>query len=326
MNLPRRKFLILAAAAVALPALPRIAIAQNKYPSRPIRLIVGFPAGSTSDITARLFANGASSFLGQPIVVENKPGATGSIAANYVARATNDGYTLYLTAAGTLTNGIISPTQHIDMSKDFAPIALLADGPLIVVTSPESNLHSIANLIAHAKSKPGQVLYGISGVGSVPHLTMELFAQRAGIKMTAVPYPGSPQTINDLIAGRITMSFITASTVIGLIAAGKLTALATTVKRRISVLPNVPTMTEAGMPNLESGLWLGLVAPAGTPQPLIEKLAAAAHTAIHRPEAVETLSKLGYVPLDSGPDEFGSFLRSETVRWSEVARAAGLKS
>jgi tripartite-type tricarboxylate transporter receptor subunit TctC len=326
MKLPRRKFLQLSAGLATLPALPRVAMAQDAYPSRPIRLVIGFTAGAASDVIGRLFANGAGPIVGQQIVAENKPGAGSSIAAQYVAHAANDGYTLFIPALSTLTNEIVDPAPSLDMSKDFAPIALLASGAFVLVVTPDANVHSVAELIALAKAKPGELLYGSTGVGSLPHLCAELFAQRAGVKLTHVPYPGSPQITNDLIAGRITLSFTIASSVIGQIAAGQVIALATAADKRPSALPDVPTMAEAGMPDFDTSLWLGLAAPAGTPRAAIDKLAAAAHQAMHTPDAIETLRKQGYEPLDAGPDQFAAFIRSETARWSDVARSAGLKS
>jgi tripartite-type tricarboxylate transporter receptor subunit TctC len=326
MKFPRRKFLHVAAGAAVLRSFPYVAMAEDAYPSRPVHLIVGFTPGAASDIIGRLFAQGAGPLVGQEIVVENKPGAGSSIAAQYVARAAKDGYTLFLPALSTLTNEIINPSASFDLAKDFAPIALLAIGAVVLVVNPATNVHSVSGLIALAKSKPGQVLYGSTGMGSLPQLAAELFAQRAGIKLTHVPYPGSPQIAADLIAGRIIMSFTIASSVIGQIAAGQVTALATASGKRPSALPNVPTMAEAGMPDFDTGLWLGLAVPSGSPQPAIKKLANAAHEAMHAPAAVEVLRKQGYAPLDAGPDEFAAFLRSETERWTAVARAAGMKS
>src|SRR6202050_3952820 len=325
MRLPRRRFLRVVVGAAALPSFPYVAMAEDAYPSRPVHLIVGFTPGAASDVIGRLFAQGAGPLAGQEIVVENKPGAGSGIAAQYVVRAAKDGYTLFLPALSTLTNEIINPSASFDLSKDFAPIALLAIGAVVLVVNPATDVHSVSELIALAKSKPGQVLYGSTGMGSLPQVAAELFAQRAGIKLTHVPYPGSPQIAADLIAGRVTMSFTIASSVIGQIAAGQVTALATASRKSPSALPNVPTMAEAGMPDFDTGLWLGLAAPAGSPQSAIKKLADAAHQAMHAPAAVEVLRKQGYDPLDAGPDEFAAFLRSEAERWTAVARAAGMK-
>jgi tripartite-type tricarboxylate transporter receptor subunit TctC len=325
MQLRRRTFLQLAANATALLSVKRAASAQDIYPSRPIHLIVGFAPGSASDITARLFAKGASDVLGQTVVVENKPGAAGSLAGQYVARASSDGYTLFLFALSTLTSEIINPAPALDVGKDLAPVGLLANGTIVLVVNTAIDVHSVAELIALAKSKPGEVLSGSTGAGSIPQLAAALFAQRAGIKVTDVPYPGSPQITGDLMAGRITMSFNPASAVIGQINAGQLTALATAANKRADALPNVPTMAEAGIPDFDTSLWLGLAAPAGTPRPVIEKLADAARKAMQNAESVETLRKQGYEPLDAGPDAFAAFIKSEVTRWTQVTRAGGLK-
>ena len=327
MKLPRRGFLHIAAGASALASLslPRIAIGQEVYPSRPIHVIVGFTAGAASDVTARILGDSMRPILGQQIIVEDRPGAGSSIAAEYVAHAARDGYTLFVATLSIITNQIINANPSFDLTRDLAPVALLASGAVVLVVNPEINVHSVAELIALAKSKPGQVLHA-TVMGSLPHLASELFAQRAGIKLMQVPYQGSPQTVTDVIAGRVMMTFSPASTVVGQIAAGKLMALATAANKRSSALPNVPTMAEAGIPDFDTSLWFGLLAPAGTPRPVIEKLADAAQKAIHAPEAVERLRKLGFVPLDAGPDKFADYIRSEVARWSAVARAAGLKS
>ena len=218
MNQGRRQFFQLATSSVSLWFLNRAAIAQESYPSRPIRLIVGFTPGTAADITARAFSNGATNLLGQQIVVEDKAGAGSSVAAEYVARAPKDGYTLFLSSLSIVTNQAMSPNSGFDLVRDFVPISLLASGAVVLVVSPQSNMHSVAELIALAKSKPGEILCANAGFGSLPHMAAELFAQRAGIKLLHVPYPGSPQAVTDLVAGRVTMFFSPASTVIGQIA------------------------------------------------------------------------------------------------------------
>jgi tripartite-type tricarboxylate transporter receptor subunit TctC len=326
MEFSRRTFVHLSAgAAVALSGGARVGFAQDAYPSRPIHVIVGFTPGAAADVAARVLSQGAGPMLGQQIVVENRSGAGSSIAAEYVAHAPNDGYTLFLATLSIITNQIINPNASLDLTRDFAPIALLESGAVILVVNPESNIHSVAELVALAKTQPGQVLHA-TVVGSLPHFASELFAQRAGIKLTQIPYQGSPQAVMDVIAGRAAMTFAPASSVVGQIAAGKLRALAVAAKIRTSALPDVPTMDEAGMPDFDTSLWFGLLAPAGTPRPVIDKLAVAAPKAMHAPEAIETLRKQGYEPLDAGPDKFAAFIRSEIIRWSEVARAAGLKT
>jgi tripartite-type tricarboxylate transporter receptor subunit TctC len=326
MKLPRRKFLHLAARAAALPAFVDTAIGQETYPSRPIHLIVGFTPGTAADITARVFGNVAADVLSQKIIVENRPGAGSGVAAQYVARAAKDGYTLFLVTLSTVTSEAMNSRPAFDLVKDFEPVSLLASGAVVLVVSPESNLHSVADLIALAKSKPGEVFCANAGVGSLPHMAGELFAQRAGIKLVHVPYPGSPQAVTDLLAGRVTMFFSPASTVVGQIDAGKLKALATAASRRAEALPNVPSMAESGMPNFDTSLWFGLLAPAGTPQTAIEKIASAAGKAMRTPATIEALKKQGFAPLGDSPDAFGRYLRDEVARWSDVARVAGLRS
>jgi tripartite-type tricarboxylate transporter receptor subunit TctC len=276
MTQGRRQFLQLAASAVSLRFLNRPTMAQKSYPSRPIHLIVGFPPGSAADITARAFSNGAADLIGQQVVVEDKPGAGSSVAAEYVARANKDGYTLFLSTVAIVTSQIMNPDPALDLVRDFAPISLLASGIVVLVVSPQSDLHTVAELIVLAKSKPGEVLCAKAGVGSTTHLAAELFAQRAGIKLLHVPYPGSPQAVNDLIAGRVTMFFSPASTVIGQIAAGKLKALAIAANRRASVLPEVPSMAEAGMADFDASLWFGIMAPAARRKRRSRKIANAA--------------------------------------------------
>jgi tripartite-type tricarboxylate transporter receptor subunit TctC len=309
-----------------LPTVANVAHAQN-YPTRQIRLIVGFTAGAASDVIARIFAGAATPLVGQQIVVENKPGAGSSIAAQYVARSVNDGYTLFLPALSTLTNEIVNPSSPpLDISKDFLPVALLAEGPFYLTVNPALNLHSVADFVALAKAKPGELIYGSTGAGSLPHLCGELFAQRAGIKLVHVPYPGSPQIVTDLLANRIAMSFTVGSSIFGQIGAGQLAALATTGGKRSALLPDVPTMAEAGIADFDVALWLGLLAPAGTPRPVIDTLADAAQKSMHAADTVEKLHKQGYEPRDAGPDQFGAYIRSEITRWSEVVRTAGIKS
>lgn len=303
---------------------PLRAMAAEAYPTRPIHLVVGFTPGSSSDIVARLFAKGADPILGQNVVVENKPGAGSSIAADFAAQATGDGYTLFLPALSTLTYKVVHPKAQFDLAKDFEPIALLATGAIIMVVNPKVDAHSVAQFTALAKSKPGEMLFGTVGPGSLPDMCAELYAQRAGVKMVQVTYPGSPQIINDLIAGRIAMNFAIASSVLGQISAGQVRALAIASDKRSKLLPDVPTMAESGMPDFNTPLWFGLAAPAGTPKPIIEKLGAAARKAMHEPEAVSLLNKQGFEPNNLGPEEFGAFIHSEIARWSKVARGAGL--
>ena len=304
---------------------PQFALAEDAYPSRPIHVIVGFTPGAAADITARVLGESMGPILGRQIVVENKPGAGSSIAAAYVGHESKDGYTLFLATLSIVVNQIINPNPSLDLVRDLAPIALLASVPVILVVNPGSDIHSVADLISLAKAKPGQALHA-TVVGSLPHLASELFAQRADIKWTQVPYQGSPQTMTDVIAGRALVTFSPASTVLGQIAAGKLRALATAAHKRSRALPDVPTLEEEGMPDFDTSLWFGLLGPAGTPRSVIDKLAGAATKAMQTPQAQEALRKQGFELLNGGPDEFAEYIRRETARWTEVAQAAGLRS
>ncbi len=323
-NIGRRQFLGLTAGAVALPAALRIAAAET-YPARPVRLIIGFTPGAASDVVGRIFARGAGDVLGQQIVAENKPGAGSSIAAQYVARSAPDGYTLFLPALSSLTNEIVNPSSPpLDMSTDFAEVTQFAEGPFYIVVNRELGVKTVAEFIALAKAKPGELSYASVGNGSLPHLCGVLFEQRAGIRLQHIPYKGSPESITDLVANRITTTFAVASSVLGQIDAGQLVALATTGGGRSNVLPSVPTMAEAGIPDFEVNLWLGVLAPKGTPRPVIDTLAEAAHKATRTPGVVEALHKQGYEPLDVAPDEFATRLGKEIARWTAVAKGAGL--
>ena len=295
------------------------------YPTRPIHLIVGFTPGASSDIVARLYAKGAGPLVGQEMVVENKTGAVSSIAAGYVARAGDDGYTLLVAALSTLTYKIVHPEVPFDLTKDFTPVALLAVGPLVMAVDPKLGVNSVKEFTALAKSRPGQILFGTVGPGSLPDLCGELYAERAGVKLVQVPYPGSPQVTTDLIGGRIMMSFQITSAIIGQIKSGQIKALAVATDKRSDLLPDVPTMAEAGIPDFNTPLWFGLLAPAGTPRPVIDKLAAAAKQAMHAPDTVDLLRKQGFAPEDMEPDQFGAFIKSEIARWSAVVSDANIK-
>ena len=299
--------------------------AQADYPNRPVRLIVGFPPGSAADVTARVLANRMSQIIGQQMVVEAKPGAGSSLAAEFVARAPKDGYTLFLLSSANITNAAINPKLPFDIAKDFAPIALVNSVAIVLVTPPSSGVGSVKELITLAKSKPGEVLYASTGVGAAPHLSGELFAIRAGVKLVHVPYQGSPQAVTDLLAGRVTMMFSPASTVVSQVAAGKLKALASATSKRPGILPDTPTMAEAGMPDFDTSIWFGLAAPAGTPRPVIDKLTRAVREAVNSDDVVKAWRPQGVEKLDGGVDEFARHIASESKRWDEVATAAGLK-
>jgi tripartite-type tricarboxylate transporter receptor subunit TctC len=308
--------------AVAVAAAPARA---DDYPNRPVHLLVGFIPGSAADITARVVGNRLGPILGQQIVIENRPGAGANLAAEAASRAPKDGYTLFLGSSGNVANQVIAANPTFDMTKDFAPIALATSVPVILVVHPSTGVKTVAELIALAKAKPGEILYGSTGVGTSPHLAAELFDARAGVKMVHVPYQGSPQAVTDLIAGRIAVMFSPAPAVIGQVEAGKLIALASAATTRPGIAPDLPTMAEAGMPDFDTGIWFGVMAPAGTPQEIVGKLAKATAQAMQSDEMRAALRGQGVEPLDGGPERFASFIVSEMAKWSEAAKAAGLK-
>ena len=265
--------------AVAVLAWPGPAPAQD-YPNRPIRVIVGFPPGTSADITARVIGARIGQILGQQLVVENKPGAGSNIAADLVSRAPKDGYTLLM---ANISNTILtagSSNFSYDFQKDFVPIVRLTTVPNVLVVNPSLNVKSVAELIALAKAKPDELSFGSSGVATGTHLAGELFKMQTGTKMVHVPYPGSPQSVADLVAGRIQVLFAPASTVLPLVRDGKLVALASTEAKRTAAAPELPTMVEAGVPSFETGLWFGLMAPTGTPKEVVDKINRAANEAL----------------------------------------------
>jgi tripartite-type tricarboxylate transporter receptor subunit TctC len=308
--------IVLAVASLAL--IPGQSQAQTNYPMRPIRLVVGFAAGSSGDVAARIISQKLGEMLGRSMIVENRPGASGMVAAEYVARAPKDGYTLLLATIAATINATMMPDKGPNFEKDLAPIALVGSIPNILVVNPKLGVDDVKGLIALAKSRKDPLLYGASGVGSGPRMAAELFKQMAGINMTAVLYPGSAQTVTDLIAGRINVMFSPASTVLGFIRQGSVKPLATTEAKRASVAPDLPTIAEAGLPGYNSGVWFGILAPAGTPAPIIDKLSNATNEALKDPEVLKQLHTQGLDAIGGSPDDFRRFIKSETERWASV--------
>jgi len=310
-----RRLVLLLAAFVALAS---AASAQDSYPTRPVRLIVGFAAGSSGDVTARIVGARLGELLGQTIIVENRPGASSMIATDYVARAQKDGYTLLLATIAATINTTLNPGKGADFEKDLAPIVLVGSLPNILVVNPSVPVTDVKGLIALAREKPGELLYGASGLGSGPHLTSELFKQMAGIDMTAVLYPGSANTVTDLVAGRIQVMFAPATTVIGLIRDGRVKPLASSEARRASVAPDLPTIAEAALPGFNTGVWYGILAPTGTPAPIVDKVSKAANEALKDPKVLNLFHEQGLDAIGGSPDDFRRFIRAETERWAEV--------
>jgi tripartite-type tricarboxylate transporter receptor subunit TctC len=310
--------------AALLSVVPATAQAQD-FPNRPIRVFVGFGPGSGADITARVVGARMSQILGQQIVVENKAGAGSSLAAEAAARAPKDGYTLLMATISQPINAAVVPNLGFDFVKDFAPITLLSTIPNLLVVHPSIGVKNVKELIALAREKPDSLSFGSSGVATGTHLSAELFKVLTGVKMVHVPYGGSAQAVTDLLAGRIQLLFSPASTVIQHVHDGKLVALAATEAKRAAIAPEVPTMAEAGLPGFETGLWFGLLAPAGTPREAIDKISAAANEALKADEVGKALRPQGIDLLGGTPDDFARYIDSEMKRWDTVARAAGLK-
>src|SRR5258705_12105504 len=262
--------------------------------------------------------------LGQQVVVESRPGAGSGIAAEFVARAPADGYTLYIGTSSNVTNAAINPNPRFDFAKDLAPVTPLTILPLILAVHPSLGVSSVEELITLARSKPGELTYASVGPGTVPHLATELFSVRAKIKLVHVPYQGSPPAVTDLLAGRVSMTLIVASTVMPHVEAGRVKALASSSAKRLHLAPNLPA--EAGLPDFEAGVWFGLMAPAATPRGVIEKLSAAANAALASDETVAKVRGQGFEPLGGSPEEFARLIARETAKWAAAAEAAGLSN
>jgi tripartite-type tricarboxylate transporter receptor subunit TctC len=300
------------------------ALAQP-YPSKPVRFIVSFPPGGSSDLISRAIAPYMSNRLGQPVVVENRPGAGGMIGVDAVAKAPPDGYTIGLAAAGALSSNIsLYPSMPFHPEKDLVHITPLAMIPFFLVAHP-SQPPTLKEVIARAKSAPGGLSYGHGGNGSTMHLSGELLNMLAGVKIQAVPYKGSGPVSADVLGGQVPLGVVDVPSAISNVRAGKLRALAVTSKKRISAAPEVPTFEEAGVPGYEAVGWFGVVAPAGTPRPIVERLNAEIRQALQDPEIRSRALDAGTEPFTTSPEEFSAMIREETKKWAEVIKTGGIK-
>jgi len=300
--------------------------AQERYPARPIRIIIGFPPGTTGDVIARVLSPRLNERLGQPIVIENRPGAGSSLAAEAVAHAPADGYTLLLSTIANAINPSLYSGLSFDFSRDLAPVVLLAEVPALLVAHPSLPAGNPAELVTLARSKPGEIAYASSGTGTVTHLYGELFNLATGVKLTHVPYKGSSQAITDLLAGRIALLFSPASTVIPHVKAGTLKALGVIGQRRIAALPMVPTFAEGGIAGFEAGLWFGLNAPAGTPRAVVDRLNSELARALEQAEVKAQLAGQGIEVAPGSSGQFAALIAAETDKWARVVKGAGLKA
>jgi tripartite-type tricarboxylate transporter receptor subunit TctC len=316
------------AAAGALCALATMgagASAQN-WPTRPIRMIVPYTPGGYTDYMARTVGQKLSEALGQTIIFENRPGANSVIGADAVAKAAPDGYTFGTVIAAHSANATLNPKLPYDVLKDFSYVSLMSVAPLMMAARKDLPANNVQELIALAKSKPGQLNFASSGIGAAAHLTMELFKSRTGINMVHVPYKGTAPALTDLMGGRVDIMFDTVGAFTAHVDAGNVKALVVTARERMPAAPNVPVMAEAGVADFASGTWAGIIAPAGTPKEIVERVSAAVAKILRDPAMREQLAKFGYEPVGNTPEEYTQFIRDEVAKWAKVIKDANIKA
>lgn len=309
---------------IAAALIASVAGAQD-YPVKPVRVILSVPAGATPDVTARLVTPGLANVLGQPMVVDNRGGAGGLIGAEIVSKATPDGYTIFISSPGALT--ILPHLRKVpyDTLKDFVPVSLISVGPFVLVTHPSVPVDSVKSLIALAKAQPGKLNGASAGNGTANHLALELFKQMAGVDITHVPYKGAPQAVTDVLAGHIQMTFNSIAPIIAHIRAGRMKVLGVASSKRSSQLPEVPTISEAGVPGFEAENWFGLFVPAQTPKKIIARLNEAIVKVMRSPEIQKQFIALGAEPVGNSPEEFAAFVRRDMEKYARVVRISGAK-
>jgi tripartite-type tricarboxylate transporter receptor subunit TctC len=300
------------------------ALAQG-WPNRPIRMIVPYTPGGYTDLMARLVGQKISDALGQPIIFENKPGANAIIGTDVVAKAAPDGYTFGTVIAAHAVNATLNPKLPYDTLKDFSYVSLMSVAPLIMIAHPSLPANNVQELIALAKAKPGELNFSSSGVGAAAHLTMEMFKSRTGIDMLHIPYKGTAGALQDVIGGRINVMFDVVGPLMPQVRSGLAKAIVVTAKERIPAASDVPTMAEQGVPDFVSGTWAGLIAPAGTPKEIVDRIAAEAKKALADPALKDKLVEQGIVAVGGTPEEFRAFVEEEIVRWRKVITDAGIK-
>ena len=309
----------------AFAAVATVRAQTQPYPTRPIRLVVSFAAGGGVDLVARLIGQKLSEAWSQQVVIDNRPGAGGNVSAELVAKSLPDGYTIYLSSASVVVNASLYKTLPYDPLKDFAPVTLLVNAHNVLVSHPSLPAKNIRELIALAKKKPGQINYASTGSGSSGHLAMELFRSMAGIELTHIPYKVIGQTTADLLSGQVSLWFPTMPGVLQHIKSGRMTALGVSGSRRAPALPNVPTIAEAGVPGYDASTWYPLLAPAGTPTAIVDKMNAQLVAILASADVREKLQAQGIEPVGSTPAQLGAHLKSEMVKWEKVVRLSGAK-
>jgi tripartite-type tricarboxylate transporter receptor subunit TctC len=323
MKLPRRAFLRLGAGAAALPVLSRSSWAQT-YPSRPVRSIVGFGAGTAADIVARLIGQWLSERLGQPVIVENRPGAGSNIGARAVVRAPADGYTFLLVTTTNAINATLYNNLDFNLVRDIAPVGGLILVPNVMLVNPAVPAKTVPEFIAYAKANPGKMNMASTGNGTVPHVSGELFSMMAGVNMVHVQYRGAPQALTDLLGGQVQVYFASTTVAIEHIRAGKLCALAVTTARRSEALPDIPTVGDF-LPGYESSLWFGVGVPKNTPAEIIDKLNMEVNAGLADPKIKSLVADMGGTVLAGSPAEFGKLVAEETEKWARVVKSSGAK-
>ncbi|MGZ5089945.1 MAG: Bug family tripartite tricarboxylate transporter substrate binding protein [Burkholderiales bacterium] len=305
--------------------IPAVALSQA-YPAKTIRLVVGVPAGGTNDVVARLVGQKLGAQLGQQIIVDNRAGANGNIGAELVAKSPPDGYTLFLASIGTNSiNPSLYPKMPFDTLRDFAPISQLTSIPQVIVVHPSVPARDVKQLIAYARSKPGLLSFASGGTGSAGHLAGELFKSRASVDMLHVPYKGSAPALTDLLGGQVALMFDQIVTSLPHVRSGKLRALAVTTAMRSSVAPDIPTVSESGLPGYSITTWHGLLAPAATPGNIISRLSGETAKALESPDVREKFLVQGAEPTPSTPEQFGAFIKAEIEKWANVVKISGAK-
>ena len=314
------------AAAIAIPVLWASVAAGQGYPNRPVHVVVPFTAGSATDILARTFGQKLTEVWNQAVVIDNRPGAGGTIGAAVVAKSAPDGYTLLVTSAAQAYNPSIYPSLPYDTARDFIDIVPLGGQPNVVVVAPSAGIKTVAELIAQAKQKPGQLNFGSAGTGSGTHINGEKFKLAAGIDVVHIPYKGTPEALTDTIAGRLTYFFSPISAALPFVRDAKLVALAVSTAKRSSALPNVPTVAESGLPGFDYSLWVGMFAPAGTPPDVVDRIARDIRTVAQSADVKERFAALGAEPMPMTPPEFKHFVDTEIAESAKVVKAAGIKA
>ncbi|WP_441242082.1 Bug family tripartite tricarboxylate transporter substrate binding protein [Tardiphaga sp. 768_D3_N2_1] len=300
------------------------AFAQS-WPNRPIRMVVPYTPGGYTDLMARLVSEKMSAALGQPIVIENKPGANAAIGTDAVAKAAPDGYTFGTVIAAHSVNPTLNPKLPYDAMKDFTYVSLTSVAPLILIATPSLPVKDMKEFIALAKAKPGSLNFASSGIGSAAHLTMEMLKSREGINLQHIPYKGTSGALQDTVGGQINVMFDVIGPLMSQVKSGNAKALAVAAKERVPAAGDVPTMTEAGVPDFVSGTWSGIIAPAGTPKEIVDRISLEAKKALADPDLKKKLEDQGIVPMGTTPDEFRAFVTDEIARWKKVITDAGIK-